>query len=88
MFDPNLPMSLRPEAREYVRVCEHLLASMVSLSPLNDDERRLVDYYQAELRKELAESVAGDIAAANARTSSDPVDSTAKHAMGNASSKT
>ena len=66
----------------------HIPCSTRICLSLNDDERRLVDYYQAELRKELAESVAGDIAAANARTTSDPVDSTAKHAMGNASSKT
>lgn len=46
-------VDLRPEIQAFVRMCEHVLASLLGDAPLSADEREVVRYYVRELAAQV-----------------------------------
>ena len=46
-------MRVKKEVDNFTSACEHLLAAVHLNRPLNDDEKRLIDYYCCELQNKI-----------------------------------
>ena len=53
MVPPEPPIPIRPEFRQFITACEHMLAAIASSpgSAMSTDERRLIAFYRDELAK-------------------------------------